>query len=505
VAPRATAVVTAGLDPRTPVLVGAGQVTHRGQDGLEPAALMAEAVVRATGDAGLTAIPTPDSLRVVSLLSWRYRDPAHFVAARLGITPRETALTTPGGNSPQMLVNVTAGEIQRGDLDLAILTGGEAWRTRGRARRAGAVLPWPQLPEGAEPRRTIGAELVMSSPEEQARGIVLPVQLYPMFETALRAAAQDGAGEEVDEHQQRVSELWARFSEVAATNPYAWTRQARTAEEIRTPSPDNRMIGLPYPKYMNSNNDVDQAAALIMCSVDKARSLGVVEDRWVFPHAGADCHEHPYVSNRWTLSETPAIRAGGQATLELAGVGIDDVEVVDLYSCFPSAVQLGAASLGLGLDRQLTRTGGLSFAGGPWNSYVLHAIATVMADLRSRPGALGLVWANGGFATKHSFGVYGTRPPPAGFRRASPQDHIDAGPRREVAPPEVAAGPATVEAYTVMHDRAGQPETGLAACLLADGRRAWGTTTDRDTVEVLCDGEWVGRPVTLDAAGLLHL
>ena len=134
---------------------------------------------------------------------------------------------------------------------------------------------------------------------------------------------------------------------------------------------------------------------------------------------------------------------------------------------------------------------------------MLHAIATVMADLRARPGALGLVWANGGFATKHSFGVYGTRPPPAGFRHTSPQDVIDAGPRREAAGPEAAAGPATVEAYTVMHDRAGQPETALVACLLADGRRAWGTTTDHDAVTALCDGEWIGRPVTLDAAGLL--
>jgi acetyl-CoA C-acetyltransferase len=159
------------------------------------------------------------------------------------------------------------------------------------------------------------------------------------------------------------------------------------------------MIGFPYPKYMNSNNDVDMTAAIIMCSVERARSLGVPEDRWVFPHSGADSHEHYFVSERITFTDTPAIRIGGQQALELAGVGIDDIEVVDLYSCFPSAVQLGAQSLGLALDRQLTRTGGLSFAGGPWNNYVMHAIATVVADLRERPGAHGFVWANGGYAT----------------------------------------------------------------------------------------------------------
>ena len=219
-----------------------------------------------------------------------------------------------------------------------------------RARKADAVLEWPKLPEGTEPDRIIGHDLVMSSQEELARGLVMPVQLYPMFETALRAAA----GESVEAHQVRVSELWAGFSAVAAGNPYAWIQEPKSAAEIRTPGPSNRMIGLPYPKYMNSNNDVDQAAALLMCSAGRARSLGVPEDRWVFPHSGADCHEHPFVSNRWSFSETPAVRAGGRAALDLAGVGIDDIELVDLYSCFPSAVQLGAASLGLNGDRQLT-------------------------------------------------------------------------------------------------------------------------------------------------------
>jgi acetyl-CoA C-acetyltransferase len=187
----------------------------------------------------------------------------------------------------------------------------------------------------------------------------------------------------------------------------------------------------------------------------------------------------------------------------LAGVGIDDVGLIDLYSCFPSAVQLGAQSLGLGLDRQLTRTGGLSFAGGPWNNYVMHAIATMMADLRDRPGELGLVWANGGFTTKHAFGIYSTEPPATPFRHAYPQDQIDALPRRELALPNDAAGTATVEAYTVMHGREGEAEQAIASCLLADGRRAWGTSVDDGTVRALCDGEWVGRSVTLTEDGTL--
>jgi acetyl-CoA C-acetyltransferase len=493
------------LDPRLPVIVGVGQVLQRAAtvaDAREPVDLIADAVRAAAADAGLPGLATVDSIRIVQLLSWRYRDPARLVADALGLAPRELAYTTMGGNTPQTLINTTAAEIQRGDIDCAVLAGGECWRTRMRARRDGATLTWKKLPEDTVPSRVIGGELDMSNPAEVARGVMMPVQVYPMFETAVRAQR----GEGVDEHQVRTSELWARFSAVAAKNPYAWVRRELTPEEVRTPGPTNRMIGFPYPKYMNSNNDVDMTAALIMCSVEHARRLGVSEDRWVFLHAGVDCHDSGFVSNREDFHSSPAVRIGGRRLLDLTGIGIDDVEVVDLYSCFPSAVQVGAAGLGLGLDRQLTRTGGLAFAGGPWNNYVTHAVATVVTDLRDRPGAYGLVWGNGGFLTKHSFGTYSTTPPPNGLRLDGQdvQPQIDAVPLRPLAEPAEAAGPAAVEAYTVMHDRDGLPETVMAACLLADGRRAWGTSTDRELAAALCEGEWVGRAVTLDADGALH-
>ncbi|MEP6659289.1 MAG: acetyl-CoA acetyltransferase [Acidimicrobiales bacterium] len=493
------------LDPRTPVLIGAGQVVQRAaglDDALDPVALMADAARAAATDAGLHDVPLPDSIRVVSLLSWRYRDPAVFLAEDLGFADRvgELAYTTAGGNTPQMLVNVTADEIQRGQLDLAILAGAETWRTRMRARRADATLNWRKMPEDHEPQRVIGADTPMGHPSELAKGIVMPVQVYPMFESAIRAAR----GESLDEHQVKISELWARFSAVAATNPYAWVRQAKTAEEIRVPTADNRIIGFPYPKLMNSNNDVDQAAALIVCSVAKARELGVPEDRWVFIHAGTECHDHDFVSNRADLHSAPAVKIGGRRALDLAGIGVDDIAYVDLYSCFPSAVQMGADALGLSLDAPLTRTGGLAFAGGPWNNYVMHAIATVMAEVRADPGSFGFCWANGGFATKHAFGVYSTTPP-AAFRHENPQAEIDALPRRELADGDDAAGPATIEAYTVMHSREGQPEFAIAAGIRPDGRRTWATSNDVGLCAALCDGEWVGDPMTIESGGLLRI
>ncbi len=484
------------------MIIGVGQYVHRAEsldDALEPVALMEQAVLAASTDAGLDGPPSADALRVVSQLSWRYGNTPRFLAGRLGIDPHRLDYSTMGGNSPQSLVNATAIDIQAGEIDIAILAGGEATRTRSRARKAGVELDWPKSEPGDEPT-IVGEELEMNLEAETSRGIYLPVQIYPMFETAIRAAS----GRTVDEHRDHLGHLWAGLSQVAARNPYAWIQEAKTAAEITTVGENNRMIGLPYPKLMNSNNDVDMAAAVIMCSVEAARRMGIAEDRWVFPHAGTDCHEHNYVSHRDTFTRTPAVEIGGHLALELAGVGIDEVAIVDLYSCFPAAVQLGAQSLGIDLRRQWSRTGGLTFAGGPWNNYVMHAIASVVTDLRERPGEFGLVWANGGYATKHSFGVYSTMPTP-NFRHDQPQSRIDALPRRELALPADAAGAAAVEAYTVMFSRESAPEQAIASCLLADGRRAWGMSSDPALAAAMCDGEWVGTSVTLGDDGTLHV
>jgi acetyl-CoA C-acetyltransferase len=479
------------LDPRTPVIVGVGQVTQRVDpaEALEPVDLMAEAARRAAADSSAGGLLDDlDSIRVVQSLTRRYPDPAALVAERLGSSPKQTAVTTLGGNSPQSLVNVTALAIGRGELDVALLTGAEAWRTRTALRRAGTKANWTTQPDDTPPPDRIGEDLTMSSPAETALGLVDPVQVYPMFENALRAHA----GRSIEEHSTFISELWADFSRVASTNPYAWSQERRTAEEIRTVSPANRMIGFPYPKLMNSNNDVDQSAALLVCSVEAARSAGVPEDRWVFPHAGTDAHDHPFVSNRETLRSSPAIRFAGRRALDLAGVTADELTHVDLYSCFPSAVQIAATELGLGLDRPLTVTGGLCFAGGPWNNYVMHAIATMVALLREEPEAVGFNSANGGFTTKHAFGVYAARPPAVPFRVENLQAEVDARPARAFA--EDHEGPVVIESYTVMHERDGSPATAFAACLTADGARTWATTSELDVLEAMEVEELCDRP-----------
>jgi acetyl-CoA C-acetyltransferase len=518
------------LDARTPVVVGVGQVTTWPDPAIEPAErpepleLMARSLRAAAEDcdgapaggpapAGQALLRRADSLRVVLPLGWRTVNPALLVAGRLGFEegkePAELMLSAVGGNTPQALMHDACRAISRGDLDVVLVTGAEAMYTRTRARRdpGAPALAWAGQPaEGTLQPTHFGVDKPGATDLEMNRGVLLPVHAYPLFENALRAAR----GWSLQEHAARIGALQARFSEVAAGNPYAWSRGARSAAEIITPTPDNRMISFPYPKLCTANMQVDQGAGYIVCSVEAARAAGAPEDRWVFPLAGADANDHWFISHRPELHRSPAIRLAGGAALEMAGLGIDDLAAIDLYSCFPVAVQMAAAELGLGLDdpgRPLTLTGGLTFGGGPGNNYTSHGIAAAVAALRVSPGSAGLVTGLGWYATKHSIGVYASRPPAHGgaqpFAWRDLQAEVDALPQCRVDGD--ASGAVRVETYTVAFDREGAPERGIVACRTADDTRAWGNIADVDTLASLCAAEGIGRTGTLSADGTLAL
>ncbi|MEL6982856.1 MAG: hypothetical protein AAFO29_10575, partial [Actinomycetota bacterium] len=399
--------------------------------------------------------------------------------------------------TPQAYVNHLAARIQAGEIDSAALVGAEIIWSRRRQRRAGHDVT-VTVQEGVEPDERFQSDVPMSTDFDRDRGLAAPINLYPMFESAIRAAH----GETIAEHRDRVSQLWERFNEVAVANPYAWFRQPMTAAEIREPSPSNRMVGFPYTKAMNSNWDLDQAAAVLLCSAERAEALGVARDRWVFPWAGTDAHDTYSVLERRDLHSSPAITEAGRTLYQLTGLGPDDLDHVDLYSCFPSAVQVAAEALGLDQGRQLTQTGGLTFAGGPLNNYVTHSIAAMISRLRDDAGSIGLVTANGGFLTKHALGIYSTTPPSQPFQAVDVQDAVDQVPTTVAEPDH--QGAATIEAYTVMHDADG-PEAGLCALATPSGGRTWGRIDDADAMVAMMSEESIGRSVDLDAEGVAQL
>ena len=517
------------LDPRTPVVVGVGQVATPPDAGLDPAArpeplaLMTAALLAAAEDcdgvapggeaaAGRRLIARADSIRVVASLGWPTPDPARLVAARLGFAeghePAERMVSSIGGNNPQALMHDACRAISRGEREVVLVTGAEAMYARALARRdpARPWLEWASQPADTPPAARFGVEKPGATEFEMQRGINLPVDVYPLFENALRGAN----GWSLPEHRSRIGSLWSRFSEVAAANPHAWIRAARTADEIVTPAPDNRMVSFPYPKLCTANMQVDQGAAFMVCSVAAARAAGVPEERWVFPLSGADGHDHWFISERPELHRSPAIRLAGAAALEQAGLGIDDIAFVDLYSCFPVVVQMAAGELGLSLtdaDRPLTMTGGLTFGGGPGNNYAAHGIAQAIGALRQAPDSAALVSGLGWYATKHSLGVYASRPPAHGgsrpFAWRDVQPEVDALPRCTVDPD--VTGTVRVETYTVTFDREGAPARGILACRTAAGDRSWANVDDAGDLARLCAEEGIGRTGDLAPDGTLTL
>ncbi len=489
-------------DDRSPVLVGVGQVLQREADPARargPLELMTEAARHAAEDAGggrrlLSAI---DWLATVSCLSWRIKNAPRGLAEALGAHPSAEITTATGGNMPQSLVNVAAREIQAGRVRVALVAGAEAIRSLRRARRAGSKPSWSSGGEGLP--TLIGDERQGHSDHEAAHGLMLPSQVYPLFENALRAKR----GLSLEAHRNELGRLYARFTRVAAGNPYAWFPVTRTADEITLPTAENRMIAFPYTKRMNAILEVDQGAAVLLTSVAGARALGVPEERRVHWWGGGDAVEEPwFATERGDLAASPALRAAGAQALAEAGIGIERVRHLDLYSCFPCAVQIARDMLGIAPDdpRDLTVTGGLAYAGGPGNAYVLHSLATLVGRLRADPEALGLVTGVGWFLTKHSAGVYSAGPPPTPDARAreaalaaAVTEHSAA---RAAAPvftrePE---GRGRIVSYSVLHDREGKPERGVVVGSLEDGRRFLALTPpDVGILEALERSEGVGR------------
>jgi acetyl-CoA C-acetyltransferase len=486
-------------DPRSPVIVGVGQTNQRvpASDARAPIDLLADAARQAEADSGAALLSQVDIIAVVAIGSWKYANPGAFLARQLGITPRATAASTVGGNSPQLLVNEFATRIQNNECDVVLIGGAESMHTRWRARKEPRYeITWDEG-DDAPCEWIIGDDRPGSSQYEMAHMAVAPTMVYPLFETALRAAA----GRTVDEHQVHVSEMWARFSEVAAGNPDAWSRTALSAEEIRTVTPDNRMVCFPYPKRMCANIDVDQGAAVLLCSYEAARAAGVPDDRMVFLHAAAEAHDHYFVTERWSLAESPAIATAGRAAFGAAQIGIDDIARFDLYSCFPSAVQIGRAALGIAPDdpRPLTTTGGLGFAGGPVNNYPTHGIARMVQALRADPGSIGCTTALGWYVTKHAVAVWSTTPPASPFSLQHPQAEVDALPGRE--PAGLVDDAATIEATSVAVERDGAPTLGIVTALLADGRRVMANARDADMLRSMMSEPWEGRRVNMTNDG----
>jgi len=480
------------------VVVGVGQVRNRpGLDfaswnPLEPARLMAIAIERAAADAGRPElVREADFAGAIPPLAWAYDDlPARF-AELAGAKPRESEEVPAGGEGPIQLLNQVANRIAAGEIEIALLVGAEAVYSRTRAAKEGVPLSsW--TPGGNRLPGFMATMKPFSNALEMRHGMRGPLDMYPVFENALRARARRS----IAAHQKFVSELMFRYSQVAEKNPFSWFPEPRTAEEIARVDARNRWIGFPYPKLMNAIMEVDQGAAAIVMSESAADRLGIPRARRVHFLGGASAQDGWSAAERVDLASSPAYAAAARAAQAHAALRVSDVDLFDLYSCFPCAIELALDALGISSTdpRPLTQTGGLAHHGGPGNNYAMHGIANTVLRLREGAGKVGWVSGLGMSATKHAIAVLSTDRAriEAADHRASkvelPKDRFE-GPALVDAP----EGPAEIESYTVRFDRDGRPEQSMIYLRLPDGRRSVAVGEQSDALfRLLLEVEGVG-------------
>jgi len=501
------------MNMNTPILVGSGQYVDRGApspiSSLAPAAMAAEAARRALLDCAAQGdlAATVDVLAVARLFEHSVREavmwPNPFgcsnnmpwsVANRLGVTPQRAIYAEVGGETPQRLVNQMAEAIHAGEARSVVLTGAEALATIRQAQRSGVELDWHE--EVAGEFEDLWPLDPMNSDYERRHGITLPINVYALFETARRHEL----GLNPDAYREQIGALFAPFSAVAASNPYAQFPTAREVGEIATYSAQNFPLCEPYAKWMVAQDAVNQGAAVVMTSVGQARELGIPEAQWIFLKAYADVDELPVVE-RPRLASSAAQGLALKRVLDDAEIGVADLDLIDLYSCFPIAVSSACEHLALPTDGSaaLTLTGGLPFFGGPGNNYSLHGIAEVVQRLRGKAQGHALVAANGGYLSKHSVGVYSRSLAGDWVPRSSAAERRTAKTPTSVSVTEVANGAATIESCAAVYARGAASGGFIVGRLDSNDQRflAVVQADDAQAQELLFSDAPIGRAVAV--------
>ncbi len=499
-----------------PVIIGVGEASERidapDYKALSPADLAGLAAQAALDDAGAAQPLAPQVQVIAAIRQFEVSGPnakppfgaadnfPRAVARRIGADPARAILEPVGGQGPQHLVNEFAQAIGRGETDMVLLVGSESISTVRHLASQGQARDWAESLGGQLEDRGFAVD-GLNSAELARAGARTPISVYALFENARRARL--GLGR--DAYAREMGRLFAPFTQVAAGNPHAMSREVYDAEALATVTGPNRLTSDPFPRRMVARDQANQGAAVLLASADRARELGVPEEKLVYLHGGADVKERAPIE-RQDLASSPAAVLASKRALDVAGVKLADVDLFDFYSCFPIAVFNVRDGLGMTADdpRPLTVTGGLPFFGGAGNNYSMHALASMVRALRARPGAVGFVGANGGFLSKYSVGVYSTRPSTwTGFDSTALQAEVDAWPAPKLAAPGAAEG--VVDTFTI--DYAGPAPLGVVVAHTAAGDRFAATVDDPDLVQAMIASDPLGAKVSVepDEKGRAHV
>lgn len=331
-------------------------------------------------------------------------DPAGAVAEELGLVGAQTMVATVGVPQQRLVTNAILA-VQSGRSEAVLVLGGEAKASSLTARRDG--LDPPVVPNGPGSHQLIESSGEFMTAPEVAASLWDPVTQYALIDSALARHE----GRTPDQLLTDVSELWARFDAVAAGNPNAeFAGPPHTAADLARTTEQNRMLAFPYNKWHSSQWALDHGAALLICDEELALSIGLEPEALLHPQVALDSSWGLSLPRRAEPHRWPMMELMGHLAEDHLGQALGDAGLLELYSCFPAAVRVQQRALGLPLDGTPTVTGGMAFAGGPFNHFTYMATAELARRLLAGEADRATLTTVSGMLTKGGLMVWGREP-----------------------------------------------------------------------------------------------
>jgi len=472
---------------KKPVVIGLGITQQKGSYAEldEALFLMEKVAMQAINDCGNSKIK--DFIDVIDIPKgfWRYRDPGKWIAEKNNFSNAKTSVNKIGVLQ-QHLINNTCNKIIKGEIRAGLILGGES-----RAKMIAALkegIEYKEMELSTNPDQYVKAkDDLYGEGEAEALGL-MAVGYYAVMESAMRKSKSLT----LKEHEDYLGSMYADFSEIASKNQYAASDKSISKDQIMLANSDNKPMAYPYNKYHCTSWNVSQASAILICEEGLADQLNISKQKRIYPMASSETNHMIALIQRPSLISSAGLKLASEKINEVVDKHSINLNLIDLYSCFPVAVQQFENVLNLNTKTSRTITGAMPFAGGPLNNYMLHATVQALLKLRSESGH-SLITGVSGMMTKQSFCLWSSE-------YQMPFYHADVTKKAQQLDKPIPIsnakhGNGIVIGYTVLYEGI-KPTLGVFYIEDSQGERKVVTSEDKTVITSMREEEWIEKEIS---------